>query len=68
MSADYTISTFQEYLDVVRDEITVKRPYYRGQSQLVDDGYPLKPSIARYDHNAPSGRPTQAERESSRAQ
>jgi len=50
MSADYTIKTFQEYLDVVRDEITVKRPYYRGQTQLVDEGYALKPSIARYDH------------------
>jgi len=50
MSADYTVNTFQEYLDVVRDEITVKRPYYRGQSQLVDDGYALKPSISRYDH------------------
>jgi len=56
MSADYTVNTFQEYLEVVRDEITVKRPYYRGQSQLVDDGYALKPSIARYGHIAESGK------------
>lgn len=49
MSADYTVNTFQEYLDVVRDEITVNRPYYRGQSQLVNDGYALKPSISRYE-------------------
>lgn len=56
MSADYMINTFQEYLEVVRDEITVKRPYYRGQSQLVDDGYALKPSIARYDHIAKLGK------------
>ena len=50
MSADYTVNTFQEYLEIVRDEITVTRPYYRGQSQLVDDGYALKPSISRYTH------------------
>ncbi len=57
MSADYTINTFQEYLEVVRDEITVKRPYYRGQSQLVDDGYALKPSISRYDYISSLSKP-----------
>ena len=57
MSADYTVDTFQEYLRVVREEITVKRPYYRGQSQLVDDGYALKPSIARYDHMSRLSKP-----------
>ena len=57
MSADYTVNTFQQYLDVVRDEITVKRPYYRGQSTRVDDGYALRPSIARYDHIANLSKP-----------
>jgi len=50
MSSDFIVSTFEEYLDVVRDEITIKRPYFRGQSKRVCDGYPLCPSIARYKH------------------
>jgi len=50
MSADYTVNSFQKYLEVIRDEITVTRPYYRGQSKLVTDGYALVPSIARYEH------------------
>lgn len=52
MSTGFTVTTFQDYLDIVRDEITVKRPYYRGQSKLVNDGYALRPSIARYKHIA----------------
>lgn len=49
MSADYIVTSFQSYLEIVRDEITVKRPYYRGQSKRVTDGYSLRPSIARFD-------------------
>ena len=50
MSADYTVESFQRYLEIVRDEIVVRRPYYRGQGMLVTDGYTLLPSIARFGH------------------
>ncbi len=49
MSADYIVTSFQNYLEIVRDEIQIERPYYRGQCKQVIDGYSLRPSIARYD-------------------
>ena len=49
MSADYIVTSFQNYLEIVRDEIQIERPYYRGQSKRVTDDYFLRPSIARYD-------------------
>lgn len=48
MSSEYIISTFEKYLDVVKNELQFKRPYYRGQSRRFCDGYPLIPSIGRY--------------------
>jgi hypothetical protein len=50
MSAEFTISTFEDYLKVVKDELLFDRPYYRGQSKRFCEGYPLIPSIGRYDH------------------
>jgi hypothetical protein len=49
MSGEFTVVSLQNYLEIVRDEIQVKRPYYRGQSKRVTDGYSLRPSIARFD-------------------
>lgn len=40
-------SSLEEYLKVVRG-LEIERPYYRGQSKLVADGYRLLPSIGRY--------------------
>jgi FRG domain len=49
MSTPFEIDDFQEYLDTVRNELPKGRIYFRGQSKLVTSGYPLKPSIGRYN-------------------
>lgn len=49
MSAEFTVRNLDEYLRVVRDEITTRRKYFRGQSKRIDEGYSLVPSIGRYD-------------------
>lgn len=41
-------NTFEEYLAVVKDELKVKTPYYRGQLKRISEGYTLQPSIGRY--------------------
>jgi hypothetical protein len=41
-------SSLDEYLSAIR-ELEIERPYYRGQSRLVADGYRLLPSIGRYN-------------------
>ena len=40
-------SSLEEYLRVIR-ELEIERPYYRGQSKMVADGYRLLPSIGRF--------------------
>lgn len=45
----FTVESFEEYLGIVRTEIAVKKPYYRGQSKRAQDGFPLCASIARYE-------------------
>jgi len=50
MSAEFIVSTFEDYLKIVKDEISIKKPFYRGQGKRVVDGYKLWPSIARYDY------------------
>lgn len=49
MSTPFEIESFQEYLDTVRNELPDGRIYFRGQSKLVSAGFPLKPSIGRYN-------------------
>lgn len=41
-------SSLDEYLKGIR-ELEVERPYYRGQSKMVEDGYRLLPSIGRFN-------------------
>ena len=50
MSTPFEIESFEEYLTTVRDELPNGRKYFRGQTKVVLAGYPLKPSIGRYDH------------------
>ena len=50
MTADYHVKSLPGFLKVVREQIKLDRPYYRGQSKLIEHGYLLRPSIARYDH------------------
>ena len=50
MSTPFVIETFEEYLKTVRNELPEGRKYFRGQTKLVSAGFPLKPSIGRYDH------------------
>ncbi len=50
MSAEYTISSLEQYLSVIKDELQIKRPYYRGQSKRASEDYTLMPSIGRYKH------------------
>jgi hypothetical protein len=49
MSTPFLISSFEEYLSTVRKELPKGRIYYRGQSKLANAGYPLRPSIGRYE-------------------
>lgn len=53
MSADFTVDSFEKYLQIIRSELQSKhekpkRLYFRGQSKCISDGYELKPSIGRY--------------------
>lgn len=49
MSTLFRIDSFEGYLDIVRNELPpTSRKYFRGQSKLASDSYPLKPSIGRY--------------------
>ena len=48
MSTPFEIDNFQDYLDTVRNEVPKGRIYFRGQSKLVNAGFPMKSSICRY--------------------
>ncbi len=48
--SNFTVKNFEEYLQIVRDELPKGRKYFRGQSKLISAGYQLKPSIGRYQH------------------
>ncbi len=48
MSTPFIIDNFEKYLTTVREELPKGRIYFRGQSKLVSEGYPLKSSIGRY--------------------
>ena len=50
MSIPFEIENFEKYLSTVRNELPDGRKYFRGQTRLISDSYPLKPSIGRYDH------------------
>ena len=50
MSADFQVDSFEKYLEVVRNEISVNRKYFRGQSKRINAGYELRPSLGRYEH------------------
>lgn len=50
MSAEFIVTTFEEYLKIVKDEIDKTKRYYRGQGKRAVDGYQLWSSIARYDY------------------
>ncbi len=50
MSAEFTITSFEGFLKVIKEELKIDRPYYRGQSKRIIEGYPLMPSIGRFEH------------------
>lgn len=55
MTTPFEIENFDEYLNTIHKELGTngeqkRRLYFRGQSTRVHEGYPLKPSIARYPH------------------
>ena len=55
MSTHFEIDCFDEYLNTIHDELKPngegkRRLYFRGQSRLASDTYPLTPSVARYPH------------------
>src|ERR1017187_5328589 len=50
MSTPFVIESFEEYLSTVRDELPQGRIYFRGQSKLATEGYPLRPSMGRYHY------------------
>ena len=49
MNNPFVIENFEEYLNTVRKELPDARIYFRGQTKLTNQGFPLKPSIGRYD-------------------
>jgi hypothetical protein len=49
MNTPFVIDSFEEYLDTVRNELPKGRIYFRGQSKLATHGFPLIPSIGRYE-------------------
>jgi len=49
MSNPFEIENFEQYLNTVRNELPSARIYFRGQTKLAHDGFPLKPSIGRFD-------------------
>ena len=52
-SAFKIIDSFDAYLKVVHEEfprINGRRLYYRGQGKRAEEGFDLKPSVARYPH------------------
>lgn len=65
MSSDFLIESFDGYLNTIHKELSShaegrRRLYFRGQSKRATEGYPLVPSVGRYEHMA---RLTLAERE-----
>ena len=50
MSTPFEIDNFQDYLETIRDELPSGRIYFRGQAKLASAGFPLRPSLGRYDH------------------
>ncbi|MBI3480894.1 MAG: FRG domain-containing protein [Nitrosomonadales bacterium] len=55
MSVLATIKSFDDYLNTIHKELAAngeqkRRLYFRGQSKLAKQGYPLTPSVARYPH------------------
>src|ERR1035437_1254368 len=48
MSTPFSIDSFEESLNTVRNELPKGRIYFRGQSKLASDGYSLRSSIGRY--------------------
>lgn len=55
------IDSFDAYLKVIHEELprtNGNRLYYRGQGKRAEDGFDLKPSVARYEHLG-SLRPTE---------
>lgn len=49
MSFPFIVNRFEEYLRIIKEEINIEKPFYRGQGKLVQDGYALNPSIARFE-------------------
>lgn len=57
MSTPFEIESFDEYLNTIHSELGQsgkgkRRLYFRGQSKREAEGYPLTPSVARYQHLA----------------
>ena len=55
MSVLANIESFDDYLNTIHKELAAngeqkRRLYFRGQSKLAMEGYPLTPSVARYPH------------------
>ncbi len=50
MSTPFNVENFEEYLKIVRNELSKARTYFRGQTRLISADYPLIPSIGRYEH------------------
>ena len=51
MSTSFRIETFEKYLSTVRNHLPLRlASTSAARLRLISDNYPLKPSIARYDH------------------
>lgn len=50
MSTPFEIESFDEYLKTIHQQLPNGRLYFRGQGKTAAGGFPLVPSVARYDH------------------
>jgi FRG domain len=50
VTTPFEISSFEEYLATVKNELPTGRKYFRGQSKRAGEGYPLKCSMGRYTY------------------
>lgn len=68
MSTPFEIESFDEYLNTIHSELGQtgegkRRLYFRGQSKRATEGYPLTPSVARYQHLGSLSMPEREQKE-----
>ena len=48
----FTCNSFEDYIRIIKEELHLETPFYRGQSRCCAEGYYLTPSLGRYEQFA----------------